>query len=135
MTFRHSNAIKNILCGNLIYISHNILSRLEKSNCILTHKCLPTTWRFTLLFLVGESLKSTRHRKLPASFSCKKKCEEKRIWVSVRLKWKSIKCQPTFTGFMTSSAGVLIVLNIARFSNISSSFQCDGVPAWFPRVS
>lgn len=41
----------------------------------------------------------------------------------------------TLTGFMTNSAGDLIVLNIARFSSISSSFQCDGVPAWFPRVS
>lgn len=45
--------------------------------------------------------------------------------------WKII----TLTGLITNSAGARIVLNMARFSNISSSFQCDGVPACVPRVS
>lgn len=56
--------------------SNMVVNGLWVSQC----SNLPTTSKFILLFLVGELLKSTRHRNIPASWS---------YWNSVE--WKTVK--------------------------------------------
>lgn len=64
---------------------------------------VPITSKLTLLFLVGDNLKSTRHRKFPASFSV--------------------------TGSIIRTAGPVFLSRRALFSSTSMSCHSDGVPA------
>lgn len=64
---RSARYILQVLQAVLLRRESRVINHFGEASTALH---LPTTWRFTLLFRVGESLKSTRHRKLPASFSC-----------------------------------------------------------------
>lgn len=60
---------QNLDCTLYILVSCNWLPTNTSQHTLYVH--LPTTSRFTTLFLVGDNLKSTLHRKSPESSACK----------------------------------------------------------------